>query len=143
MAQGTRRAQWHPVPPEMAVPAGQLLSSSSAQVNVLQLLLHALPPGVAVTGAPGLHMDNLDASLWDSAHSQPSAPIALVWGHHLPTPEAASGLICPCHGLCLQSSGWEEALSVGSSHAQPGMTGWDVSSCSRVSTMRGISAVLQ
>lgn len=24
-----------------------------------------------------LHLDNLDASLWDSAHSQPSAPLHL------------------------------------------------------------------
>lgn len=89
-----------------------------------------------------LHMDNLDASLWDSTYSQPSAPTALVWGHHLHMPEAASGHFYPCHGLCLQRSGREEALSVGSSHAQPGMTGWDVSSCSHASTMHGISAVL-
>lgn len=89
-----------------------------------------------------LHLGDLDASLWDSAHSQPSAPIVLVWGCHLHMPEATSGLFCLCHGLCFQTSGWEEALSVGSSHAQPGMTGWDVSSCSHVSTMRGISAVL-
>lgn len=55
---------------------------------------------------------------------------------------AASGLFCSCHGLCLQRSGWEIASSVGSGHAQPGMTVWDVSSHSHVTPLHYISDLL-
>lgn len=145
---GAKGAWWHPVTLVYAVLVGAA-PLLPPQVNVPQLLLCDLALRVAVPGAPGLYPDKMDVAPCTGPMGQcpqpAQCPACTCSGTALPHAQghpAASGLLRSHHGLCLQSSGWEMASSMGSGRAQPGTTVWDVSSHSRVTPLHSISDLL-